>query len=172
MKVLGLLVVTAYLFTGCGKPSPAEMNARAEEAYKLQNYQLAIEQYNELIKEHPGSPEADDAAFRCAAIYQDNMHNPQKAVDGYNQYLTLFPEGKKAPTALFLLGYIYNNELHKLDSAAVAYKTFLAKYPNNEMTASAKFELDNLGKSADELLPATVASGQRSDTSAVGRRKN
>lgn len=172
MKVLALVVVAGCLFAGCGKTSPGEMSAKAEEAHKLQNYQLAIDYYSELVKEHPGSLEADEAAFRCAAIYQNDLHDSQKAVDAYNRYLAVFPEGKKAPTALFLLGYIYNNELHKLDSAAIAYKTFLDKHPNDEMAASAKFELDHLGKSADELLPATAASGQSGDTSTVKNRKH
>lgn len=160
MKVFSLLFVAAIVLSGCGKSSPGEMNAKAEEAYKLQNYPLALEQFTELITTHPGSPEADEAAFRCAAIYQNDLHDSQKAVDAYNRYLNLFPQGKKAPTALFLLGYMYNNELHKLDSAAIAYRTFLSKYPSDEMASSAKFELDNLGKSAEELLPESVASEQ------------
>jgi hypothetical protein len=58
---------------------------------------------------------------------------------------------------MFLIGYLYNNELHHLDSAAAAYRRFLEKYPNHEMALSAQFELDNLGKSPEELLPQQVA---------------
>ena len=55
---------------------------------------------------------------------------------------------------MFLTAYIYHNELNDLGNAKTAYEAFLAKFPDHEMAQSAKFELQNLGKKPEELLPA------------------
>ena len=70
------------------------------------------------------------------------------------------------PAALFLIGFVYNNHLHNLDSARIAYEQFLTQYPSHEMASSAKFELDNLGKSPEELFRTQLAEGEKDTTAA------
>jgi outer membrane assembly lipoprotein YfiO len=152
MKLFSSLAL-ALLYIGCSVPSPEETYKKAEEALKAGNIPLAIECYNQVVSDHPGSPLAEQAAFRIAAAQHNEMHDYQGAIGSYQRYVELYPDGEKAPTALFLTGFLYNNELHKLDSAAVAYRLFLERYPKHEMAASAQFELENLGKSPEELLP-------------------
>ena len=53
---------------------------------------------------------------------------------------------------MFFIGFIYNNNLQMYDSARIAYQNFIAKFPNHELAASAKFEIDNLGKTPDEII--------------------
>ncbi len=152
-----MILAVLCIFAGCNRQSPEEMLAKAEETHKMQDYKVALEQYAMLIDEHPSSPQAEAAAFATASIYHNEMHQPQQAVDAYNRYLSMYPDGPRAGISLFLTGWMYNNELRKLDSAAIAYKTFLAKYPDNEMAPSAQFELENLGKSPEDLIPDSSA---------------
>jgi len=154
MKLSSSLPIALFLIlAGCSKPSPEETFKKAEDAMKAGNYPLALETFAAVITDHPGSVLAEQAAFRIAATQHNEMHDYQAAVSAYQRYVDMYPDGQKTPTALFLTGFLYNNELHKLDSAALAYRRFLEKYPRHEMALSAQFELDNLGKSPDELLP-------------------
>lgn len=149
-----LTMFTAMLVAGCGKPDPGEYLAKAKMAMDSSKYAIAIEECENLIKEHPASPEADEAMFLIATARNDAMRDFPGAVEAYKRYLTAYPQGKKAPLALFMTGYVCNNELHDYTAARAAYEQFLATYPDHEMAISAKFELENLGKKPEDLLPA------------------
>jgi TolA-binding protein len=152
------IVALAIVFAGCSEPPAEEYMKKAEEAEKAGLWSVALENYQNLVRDHPGSVLAENASFNIAAIQHNNLQNFQAAVDGYKLFLAKYPDGKKAPTVLFLIGFLYHNELKNLDSAKAFYERFLAKYPSHEMAMSAQFELQNLGKSPDEILPKpTVA---------------
>jgi outer membrane protein assembly factor BamD (BamD/ComL family) len=143
----------AALFAGCNRTSPEELMTQAQQALDMQNFPMAIEVYTRVIADHSRTLQADTAAFMIPTIYNNDLREYEKAIGAYRDYLARYPEGSHAPTALFLIAYLYNNELHNLDSAAATYRAFLAAYPDHEMVASARFELDNLGKPADMLIP-------------------
>ena len=152
------VVILAFLLAGCSKPPAEEYMKKAAEAEKGGLWAAALEQYQSLAKDHPSSVLTETALFNIAAIQHNNMQNFQAAIDGYKLFVERYPDGKKAPTAMFLIGFLYHNELKDLDSAKVFYQRFLSKYPDSEMATSAQFELQNLGKSPDEILPKpTVA---------------
>ena len=153
MKSLVFLSVVLVFVSGCGKPPAEEYMKKAQEAEKGGLWSIALENYQKLVNDHPGNPLAETAVFNIAAIQHNNMQNFQAAVDGYKLYLNKYPDGQRGPTALFLVAFLYHNELKNLDSARIYYQEFLAKYPKHEMATSAQFELDNLGKPADEILP-------------------
>lgn len=80
------------------------------------------------------------------------IEKPEKAIELYAQVMANAPQHAKAATAQFMTGFIYANDLNQLDKAKVAYESFLQKYPNDELAESAKMELENLGKSPEELI--------------------
>ena len=155
MKLLSVFVVLfAIGILGCSKPSPEEYMAKGNAARDSSNFAVALEQYEQLIADHPKSALTEEAMFLVASIKNDNLHDFPAAVLAYKRVYDTFPDGKRAPLAMFLVGYISNNELHDLTTAKQAFESFLAKYPEHEMAASARFELENLGKRPEELLPA------------------
>jgi outer membrane protein assembly factor BamD (BamD/ComL family) len=154
------------LMVGCSKPTAGDLFTKAQDAYQeLQRSQgrskrvrdslstLAIEQYRKVFAEHPQDSLAERAMFMVATIRHNDMQDFNNAIDAYKQYIGTYPDSKQTPVAMFLVGYLYNNEVHNIDSAAAAYHRFIEKFPNHEMALSAQFELNNLGKSAEELLP-------------------
>ena len=150
VAVSTLLVVACI---GCSKPSAEEYYAKAEAAEQAKNYSQALETYSALVRDYPKAPQAEAALFKIAEIHHSQTKDLAKTIDAYQRYLTLFPDGEKAPGAMFTIAFIYNNELHNLDSAAAVYRRFLDKYPHNELASAALYELNNLGKSPDELIP-------------------
>ncbi|MBI5472667.1 MAG: tetratricopeptide repeat protein [Ignavibacteriae bacterium] len=153
-SILVISSLLTLLLVGCSKPSPEEYMAKAKAARDSSNFTLALEQYEELIANHPKSFLAEEAMFSIASIKSDNLHEFSSAVQAYKRVYETYPDGKRAPLAMFLVGYLNNNEIHDLASAKQAYEDFLAKYPDHEMAVSARFELQNLGKRPEELLPS------------------
>ena len=92
--------------------------------------------------------------FMVASLYHNELRDFHTAVNMYQQFAGKYPMSQKAPTALFLVGFLCNDELKDLEGAKKAYEKFLATYPEHEMAKSAMFELQNLGKRPEELLPA------------------
>lgn len=162
-----LLAALAFLY-GCSKQSPEELWTSAAKAEQVARSVLdtartsqdmhkvlapAMELYGEIIDDYPDSPQAEQALIRRAAIRANDTREIELAIADYKLYGERYPGGPRAPLAMFLVGYMYNNELHNLDSAAAAYNRFLAKYPDDEMASSARFELNTLGKTPEELIP-------------------
>lgn len=87
----------------------------------------------------------------------EEMYQAQKfeeAVFTFDQMLTDYPDGILAPKAAFMMGYIYANELSQMEQAKKYYQHFLDKYgaqADSNLVSSARWELDNLGRSVDEL---------------------
>jgi len=171
-RMLALCGAAALLISGCSKPTPGEYFARAEgeEAaavlvadtltdleQRKEAFADAIGTYTELIEEYPSSDHAEAALFKLAAIYNNHTREFRKAAETFGRYIGQYPSGENAAVCQFMIGYIYNNELGMLDSAKVAYERFLSEYPDHEMAPSAQFELENLGRSPEELVPSTEA---------------
>lgn len=171
-RVVQMLFVLSFLLAGCNKPPAEEYLKKAEDAEKAGLWMIAVDNYQQLAKDHPGSPLTETALFSIAAIQHNNLQNFQAAVNSYKVFIDKFPDAKKAPTALFLAAFLYHNELKNLDSAKTYYQRFLSKYPQHEMAASAQFELENLGKPPDEILPkSTVAETVPPKTDTKGSSK-
>jgi len=183
--LMGVLTVAAIV-AGCGRPSAEEYFAhgkqeavkaaliadslRSEEAIR-EAFKPALALLGNVVREYPQDSLADSALFMIASIKQSNLHMPAEAVEGYKEYCRRYPEGKQAPMAMFLIGYLYNNDLHNTDSAAAAYRSFLARYPGSDMAQSAQFELDNLGKSPDEVLAPPPPRGEKHGVRTAAARR-
>jgi tetratricopeptide (TPR) repeat protein len=56
------------------------------ESYKLRKeFDLAVEMYNEIIKDHPDAIRADNAIFSLASLYEFTLEDPGKAMELYEK---------------------------------------------------------------------------------------
>ncbi|MBX2992575.1 MAG: tetratricopeptide repeat protein [Bacteroidetes bacterium] len=150
---ISILLLSIILLASCGKPAPEEYVGKATVAINEKNFALAIEEFEKLIKDLPDSPQAEEAMFTIAKIQSDELKDFPKAIAAYKRYLEKYPNGSQAPLAVFMTGYIFHNELHDLDNARSTFESYLSKYPDHEMVPSARFELENLGRPPEEILP-------------------
>jgi tetratricopeptide (TPR) repeat protein len=86
-----------------------------------------------------------------AAETARTLRDLPRAIKIYDWIITVYPESPRGATSLFLKAFTYDNDLKDYTKAAKYYNEFLTKYPNNDFTESAKFLLQNLGKSEEEL---------------------
>ncbi len=131
----------------------------AQENVKQKNISEAINNYESVVQEFPDSPQAPDALFQVATLYQNKMvknisdiESYKKAEETFREVYNKYPDDKKAPMALFLSGFILANDLKNYQSATSTYNLFLEKYPKHELASSAKEELSNMGLSPDQIL--------------------
>ncbi len=88
--------------------------------------------------------------FELATQYME-QENFEQAEEFYEKLYTQYPDGSNASKALFMLGFLNANHLNDFDQATTYYQKFLEKYPDHELAMAAKYEIENMGKTPDEL---------------------
>jgi outer membrane protein assembly factor BamD (BamD/ComL family) len=166
-NVIVLFAFALVTLTGCSKKTAPESFQQAQETQqRVQNiidslgakanvselFGPVVEEYEQVVRAHPTSPEAEQALFKVAELHAGVLNHPEKAIETFKRYSVAFPSGPKTQTAMFMIGYIYNNNLNMLDSAKAAYMRFLERFPESELATSAQYELNTLGKKPEELL--------------------
>ncbi len=112
---------------------------------------MLIDGYVMYGEQYPDAEESADMIFKGAEVSL-GMNQAPRALALYQKVFNNYPEYEKRPFALFLQGFIYENNLGRLDDAKVAYEKFLVDYPEHPMADDAKYSLQNLGKTPDELI--------------------
>jgi outer membrane protein assembly factor BamD (BamD/ComL family) len=166
--IIGLAALVAW---SCSRKSAPQLYEEGIEAEGQQNFQLAVQRFDEVIERFQQSPYAESSLSRSAVIYNNDLHDIRQAVLCYQKIYTLYPTGKQAPTALFLSAFLLNNDLHSIDSARLAYELFLQKYPEHELASSAKFELENLGKDPSLFMKSEITSAENAPQTGKVRKK-
>jgi len=152
MRFILFSLVCVFLAAGCSTRKAPEVYAEGLAAEKGGNTALALEKYEELVRDFSSEAVAETAMYKIVMLRGNNPTDKDAAIAAERRYLELYPESERAPTVMFMMAFLYNNELHEIDSARAWYTLFLSKYPGHELAASAKFELETLGEAPDDLL--------------------
>jgi len=99
----------------------------------------------------PKDDETEKSLFNAAEMARTlKKHNQTLQI---YDYILAHPDNfSKAPAALFLKGFTYDEHLKNMDEARKYYTEYLEKYPNGTYATSAQSSLENLGKSAAEII--------------------
>ncbi len=153
MKFVVYIVPCVILFLiGCAKMTEDELWQKVEQSRASGNLDSTIQMCQATIKDYPQGKNASAALYMIAETYQNGKHDYRAAVNYYSAFVKQYPDLNSTPVAMFITAFIYNNNLQMFDSARVAYQNFITRFPNHELAASAKFEIDNLGKTPDEII--------------------
>lgn len=154
-----LLFTTILIFVSCSKISDEEYYNLASKEYEKGNKDEAYKNLEYLVEDYPQSKLAADAYFLMADILLNktadsikNFENHKKAVELYAKVQYDYPNSEKAPQALFMAGFISSEFLKDYQLAAQYYKRFMKIYPDHELFDSVKEDLNNLGKTPEEIL--------------------
>jgi TolA-binding protein len=154
MRLLFLTMVMMFALIGCSKQSAEDMFTKGQDAQKSEQYDDAINLYQDLIRAYPDSARTPEAVFAVGTIYENHKHSYHQAIQSFRFLVDKYPNHATAANASFLVGFIYNNDLKNIDSARIAYEDFLKRYPTNQLVESVKFEISNLGKDPADILKA------------------
>ncbi|HYV92241.1 MAG TPA: tetratricopeptide repeat protein [Chitinophagales bacterium] len=118
---------------------------------------LAIEQARKavqsFIQRFPDDTLSPAYLFELALLYE-KQRQYDSTIKTLDRIYSFYPHSKQASKAVFLEGFLYANVLNQLDKAKETYQFYLDHYANldSKMTNDVKMELQNLGKSPEEIL--------------------
>lgn len=111
---------------------------------------LYVDACEAAVMAQPDLPAAPEYLHRAAETAR-TLRDIPKAITLYDWIIEHYPNHPRAATSLFLKAFTFDNDLKDFENARVYYEEFLKKYPNNEFVESARFLLENIGKSEEEL---------------------
>ena len=161
MKYLKNVIILIVLLTlaFCSSKDEKMIYGEAKNLIKAGKYDEAVVKFEEIVNNYPKSTVADSSLFEIAKLYQGqviknvkHMESLNKAVDSYKKIYENYPNSKLAESSLFMSAFILANEIRNFPLAEKTYKLYLEKYPNGELADDAKMELQNLGKSPEDIL--------------------
>ena len=153
MKAMVSFIICYSLFLfGCSKMTEDELWQKVEQSRGGSNFDSTIQVCQTIVQEYPNGLKASAALYLLGETYQNGKHDYHTAINYYQAFVKKYPDLNSTPVAMFIIGFIYNNNLQMIDSARIAYQEFVMKFPNHDLASSAKFELENLGKSPDEIV--------------------
>jgi len=159
-----VLVLLMMMFVNCSRDSVKTAEGYwdlGRESFNNKKYEESIAYYQKLVKRFPQDTLAIRALFSVAEIYKNNLKDFPKSIESYNQILEKYSTDPKTPNASFMIGYIYANDLNDYDQAKASYEKFIELYPEHMLVQSAQWEIENLGKSLDEIPQLqTITKGQ------------
>ena len=136
--------------------SPSKITAKeyftsAEIEREAKNIKASMENLENLIKHYSEHSLAPQAQYLIGDIYMNDLLDFHNAINSYSKVSENYVGTNYAVEAQFMVGYIYANILSDYEKAVETYLIFLEKFPDHELAPSVKFELDNLGKSINEI---------------------
>lgn len=145
-----LALATALLAAGCSSQdpqTPAEYFDAANREYRNGGYARAIEQYRDLLDQHPFSDYADEAELRIAHAYFLS-EDYTAAVVALTDFQRRHPTSEHLPLVGYLLGMCYVRQMHSADrdqtaaqSAHTYFTTLIHQFPNSPFADLAREEL-------------------------------
>jgi len=87
-----------------------------------------------------------------ASQYSRNIGDFKTAEKFLDKLISQYPDFKRLPEAIFFEGYMVENDLKDLPKAKALYEDFLKRYPNHPYVSNIKMNIENLGKSPEEIV--------------------
>ena len=143
MKILKLAsfmgVAAAFVIIyGCSSISGGL--GQAEKFIAEQDYQGAVDTYNEIIQSKSGSAQGRKAQLGLAKLYIEKMDLPEQGLEIYQNLTEAAPESQEAAEAHYKSG-ICNFKAEKYGKAAEAFNVVINKFPSLEWANKAQLML-------------------------------
>jgi len=125
--------------------SAEQMWTDAYRDYQTNKQELAMTEFNNIVKAYPGTDTAANAQYYIGYMYftAGQFEDAAKAFD----VLLSFSDNSKTQDGLYYKAVSLQKAEHRT-AAAAAYREFLDKYPHNEHAAQARKNLAAMGMHA------------------------
>ncbi len=110
-----------------------------------------VNNYADFATENPEDDRSASFLFKAGDISM-GLENAELAISYFDRVIDNYPDYEKIPYCMFLKGFVFENSLKDMGKAEAAYSDFINEYPDHDMTEAAKFSLQNLGKSPEQLI--------------------
>lgn len=120
------LAVTAL--AGCSTKAERLYN-RAETFFAQGQTKLAADEYERLTDEFPRHPLADDALYKVAYIYAEELSKPSLAMTRYRRLADRYPQSSYVDDALLRIMDIQRTELESPDAVQATCDELCRRFP-------------------------------------------
>ena len=121
-------------------PPPRELYSQAYADYARGNYDLAIQEYREYLRNYPNTDLSDNAQYWIGeCYYSKGRYN--EAVAAWDELLRDYPASDKIPDARYKKG-VTLERLGRRREALVEYRNVVERYPNSEAGRKAREKLN------------------------------
>jgi tetratricopeptide (TPR) repeat protein len=180
MNKLFISLIVILLFNACNSSSNENSEAEGKTEYvaiskmSMESLEKEIKKREKALKQDSTKMDKRKAAdlMEAYATYAERFSNRANSADrlfkagelamGLNhtttaiKYLTKvydeYPDYEKRPYSLFLHAFVLENQAQDLDQAKSLYEKFIVEYPTHAMADDAKYSIENMGKSPEELI--------------------
>lgn len=112
---------------------------------------LLVRQYAQFYQNNPSDSLAIDMLFKAGEVSM-GIGQGNLAVKYFRTVYEDHPNFKRAPEALFLCGFCEENVNVDTAQARFFYQKFVDDYPKHELAEDARFSIQNLGMSDEDLI--------------------
>lgn len=128
-----------------------KLYSKSEVVFNKETASQLIEEYLTFVDANKEDSLAPVYLFNAAQVAM-GMSISKQAIDIYKRVHEEYPDYGKAVTCLFLQGFVYETQLNDKVKAQKIYLEFISKYPNHNLIDDAKFSLENLDKTNEEII--------------------
>jgi tol-pal system protein YbgF len=121
-------------------PAPRELYSQAYADYARGNYDLAIQEYEEYLRNYPDTDLADNAQYWIGeCLYAKKQFGD--AITAWDSLLRTYPASDKIPDARFKKGMALER-LGRRREALIEYRYVVDRFPNSEAGRRAREKLN------------------------------
>jgi len=156
MKKFAFVTLAVLVIAACQSPKEKALTEiKALEAndsiFSPENIEKQKRAYIDFANKYPDDDLSPEFLFkagqRCNATAQH-----EEAIKLFQEVMDKYPKHKIAEEALFLQGYVYENSLNDMNRAKTIYTKFLQQYPNSQLAEDARYSIENLGKTPEQIF--------------------
>ncbi len=166
MKKLLFIIISISVFS-CSNPKKEETDKielfresialkEKEISQNLQKFDInkgneLISLYTEYAQTYPRDSMSAQYLFNAADL-SVGVKRFDNAISLFDKVYKEFPNYEKNATSLFMVAFVYDEHLKLKGKAADVYNEFIKKFPNHDFVDDAKFSIQNLNKSEEDLI--------------------
>ncbi len=126
-------------------PTPDEMYRQIYLDFSRMEYEIALEESEEFLREYPGDPMTEDVRYVRGECYLE-LDKDHDALREFSTILQDYPRGRKTPAVLLRMAITYDRTGDSELAQGVAGR-LIREYPDSEEAAEAR---ERFGDSPDE----------------------
>ncbi len=137
LEILALVTVVGITQYACLSANTYRL---AERRVQEKDYQGAIDIYQAVIDEKPGTSEARKAQLAIAELHIDKIDQPEVGVRLYQDLIAVAPDSDESVEAHYRLGFYYFRAMD-YESAQKSFDTIVNQFPHLERSHNAQLML-------------------------------
>ncbi len=152
--VLSVAAVVVALLGGCSTKTQ-RLYRRAEAFFAQEQYELAAREYSRIVQEAPRDPLADDAWYKLAYLYREELDNPSAALIVYRDLVDSYEDSNYADEALFWIVYLQRRYMQDPAAAVATCRELDRRFPDKkDLRGQAYLEAAGAYRDAGQLEQA------------------